>query len=356
MRMTAGAVRRAVVGVAAALLAACVAKGDIEKHVGRIDESVGTSRNQSILLNIVRASRNEPLYFTSLPGVTGSSTTSLSTGLPTINVGVGQSFEGQTFSLSNSVYNDATSRFDVSLLESKGFYDGLLRPISLPIANLIMHQGFSRSLVFSVLVDRIRITSGQAMEEIRNDPANATDFARFERYLYLAVYYGLTVEAYADAEGKPIGNICFDQALAGPEQQPFVRKSPIRCTHGPTDAHKRANSAELSFLIDGKPQTIEIILRSPYQIFQYLGGIIESGDSVTLYGDKPGTTQGPLLVVGGGNYSDCFAKIAYGGGTWCVPNAGSDNTKKIFQILNQLLALNTSPEDIPVTQSVFITR
>jgi hypothetical protein len=355
--MRAGAGRRALILLAAALLGGCVAKGDIENHVGRIDESVGVSRNQSILLNIVRASRDEPLYFTSLPGVTGSSTTSVSTGLPTINVGVGQSFEGQNFSLSNSLYNDATSRFDVSLLESKGFYDGLLRPISLPIANLIMHQGFSRALVFSVLVDHIRVSSGQTVEEIRNDPGDATQFARFERYLYLAVYYGLTVEAFPGADGKPVGNICFDQALAGSQEQPFIRNSPIRCLHGPARGKPtRTNSAELSFLIDGRPQTIEIILRSPYQIFQYLGGMVESGKPVTLYGDRPDTTQGPLMVVGGGNYADCFAKVNYGGGTWCVPNAGSDNTKKIFQILNQLLALNTSPEDIPATQSIFITR
>ncbi len=73
--------------LAAAVLAGCVAQGEIQNHVERINKSVGTSRNEAILLNIVRASRNEPLYFTSLPSVTGQGNMSLSTGLPTITFG-----------------------------------------------------------------------------------------------------------------------------------------------------------------------------------------------------------------------------------------------------------------------------
>lgn len=37
-----------------------------------------------------------------------------------------------------------------------------------------------------------------------------------------------------------------------------------------------------------------------------------------------------------------------------MPLDGADNTKKIFNILNALLALKTSPGDLPVTQTVRI--
>jgi len=48
--------------------------------------------------------------------------------------------------------------------------------------------------------------------------------------------------------------------------------------------------------------------------------------------------------------------VTYDGVTYCVPDVGSDNTKRIFQILNQILAPATSPEDIPPTHSVFIAQ
>ena len=345
--------------LAAAALAGCVARGEIQDHVERINKSVGTSRNEAILLNIVRASRNEPMYFTSLPSVTGQGNMSLSTGLPTITFGPGQTVAQKQFTFTNSLYNSATSTFDVGVLESNGFYDGLLRPINLPEANLILHQGFSRALVFSLLVDKVRITSGGNVEEIRNAPTEPDEFRRFEQYLYLAVYYGLTVEVARGPDGKTEGRLCFDQALAGPEQKAFVRTSPIQCTHGPDTRGWPRTRPELAFIIDGKPQSIEINARSPNQIFQYLGSLVgpaSAGHTVTLYGDQPGTTQGPLVVVTTDPRANCFARVTYEGTTYCVPDVGSDNTKRIFQILNQILALNTSPEDIPPTQSVFITQ
>ncbi len=341
--------------VLAVLLAGCVARGEIQDHVGRINESVGTSRNEAILLNIVRASRDEPLYFTTLPSVSGEGRTQLSTGLPDVTFGGGQG----KYVLSNSVNNQTVSSFDVGVLESKNFYDGLLSPINLAEANLIIHQGYSRALVFSLLVDRIRVTSGNTVEEIRNQPANADEFRRFQEYLYLAVHYGLTVGYQQGANGKQEAQLCFDQALAGPEQKPFVRRSPIQCTTQPANGKKRGRPSDLLFVIDGKPQTIEIISRSPNQIFRYLGSMIDAasaGQPVTLYGDQPGTTQGPLLVITKDPVASCFSRLKYGGEVYCVPNANAENTKRIFQILNQILALNTSPDDIPPTRTLVITQ
>ena len=81
------ALRVAALGVLAASLAGCVAFGDITPHVDEIDQSVGSSLNQAILLNIIRASRNEPLYFTSISQVSGSGNADLKTGLPNIVLG-----------------------------------------------------------------------------------------------------------------------------------------------------------------------------------------------------------------------------------------------------------------------------
>ena len=52
--------------------------------------------------------------------------------------------------------------------------------------------------------------------------------------------------------------------------------------------------------------------------------------------------------------SGCFVDLGYEGERYCVPLEGVDNTKKIFNILNALLAPKTSPGDLPVTQTVRI--
>ena len=340
--------------LAAVLIAGCVARGEIQNHVGRINKSVGVSLNDAILLNIVRASRDEPLYFTSLPTISGQGTATLSTGLPTITIGPGQTASQQQFAVSNSLANETISTFDMGVLSSSAFYTGLLGQISLDEANLIAHQGYSRALLFSVLVDKIRITSGDNVEEIPNDPTKAETFRSFEQYLYLAVHYGLSVETQTGSDGKAISRLCFDLALAGTAEKPYVRRSPIQC-----GSPIRDTGAQLGFVINGQPQTIEIKLRSPNQIFRYLGSMVDAasaGRTVTLQGDLPGTTQGPLLTVTKDPLANCFARVKYGGQVYCVPNTGSENTKRIFQMVNQILALNTSTTDIPPTQNIYIRR
>jgi hypothetical protein len=67
------------------------------------------------------------------------------------------------------------------------------------------------------------------------------------------------------------------------------------------------------------------------------------------------TADAPLFtVIKGGTPGGCFVGLGYEGQTYCVPRDGGDNTKKIFNILNALLALKTASGDLPVTQTVRI--
>ena len=224
------ALRVAVLSLLSASLAGCVAFGDITPHVNEIDQSVGSSLNQAILLNIIRASRNEPLYFTSISQVSGSGNADLKTGLPNIVVGA---TAPSTLTFTNAADNSESTNFQVGVLNSSDFYRGLLTPIDLAEANLLIHQGFSREMVFAVLVEKGRIHTGDTVREIRNDPADPT-FDEFKKDLDLAIAAGMTVETFrqpnpdAPAGGKgsgagsqsstpafvTVGKPCFDQALA----------------------------------------------------------------------------------------------------------------------------------------------
>ncbi len=376
-RVGRGLLRSLTAGAAALSLAGCVAFGNITPHVDQIDQSIGSSLNRAILLNIVRASRDEPLYFTSISQVGGSGNADLKTGLPNISIGPAAASNQLVFT--NAADNSESTNFQLGVLNSHDFYEGLLRPIDLVEANLLIHQGFSREMVFSVLVDKARIHSGGAVREIRNDPAD-DDFQEFQSYLQRALVYGLTIETYrmanpdlaggrarggtagAGAAGggqsaaPPFvnaGKLCFDPALADPANLGFVNGSPAKC--GDASGTARSAMQALTFHIGGKDESFEVILRSPFQIFQYLGGMLADGTAgkVQIGGDHAGLE--PLLVVNAAG-SPCFTDISYAGADYCVPDQGSDRTRQVFSLLNQILALNTSTADLPVTTTIQLTQ
>jgi hypothetical protein len=367
-----------------ATLAGCVAFGDIAPPVTQIEQSVGDSLNQAILLNIVRASRQEPLYFTSISQIGGSGTADLKTGLPNIVVGAAASGAAGQLTFTNALDNTQSTNFQVGVLNSQDFYRGLLTPINLLEANLLMHQGFTRDMVFSLLVDRARLVSGGNVVEIPNDPEDPR-YPKFQQYLQLAIVYGLTIESYeapnpdyaaASASKKTAGNaatgaspstsvpasrsipaakLCFDPVLTDPNHLAFVKSSPAKCNDIEGQAGTTSRRAELTFTIDGVKTSFEVVLRSPFQIFHYLGELLTSDLT-----QKPAIAGGsvglePLMVVSAGNASSsCFTSINYAGASYCIPQRGSDQTRQAFSLINQILALNTSSSDLPVTTTIQI--
>jgi hypothetical protein len=363
-------------------LTGCVAFGDIAPPVTQIDQSVGASLNQAILLNIVRASRNEPLYFTSISQIGGSGTADLKTGLPNIILGADNTSAAGQLTFTNAVDNTQSTNFQVGVLNSQDFYRGLLTPINLLEANLLMHQGFTREMVFSLLVDRARLVANGNVVEIPNDPADPR-YADFLKYLNLAIVYGLTIESYeapnpdysAGGAGRkasggaatggaggapeprtiPVAKLCFDPVLADPSHAAFIKSSPAKCTNLDGEAGPKGRHSELAFTIGGVKTSFQVVLRSPFQIFQFLGEQLNAdlAQRVEIGGDSLG--QEPLMVVRPrGDASDCFTAVNYAGAAYCVPQHGSDRTRQAFSLINQILALNTSPADLPVTTTIQI--
>ena len=120
--------------------------------------------------------------------------------------------------------------------------------------------------------------------------------------------------------------------------------------------------ADLSVNLHGKQMQIDVTTRSICGIFAHLGSMIVGGeaDRVRLHAcpELPAemTQDARQLTVnhGGAGNHGCFVDIG-DGERYCVLLQGAANTKKIFNIPNALLALNTSPGDLPVTQTVRIT-
>jgi len=374
--------------------------GSVSQRVNTINKTIEDARNESVLLNIVRASYSHPLNFVTVSKVGGAGTIDLHSQLPTVTFG--SSSSGIPYLIQNSIDASASGNFDVNILDSKEFFKGLLTPVNVMEIDLLIRQGFPRELLFYTLVEAIRVTHGKTTYEYRNDPfddhwtgAGGDDYCRelaeqprryqsnldppyiaavwtgrhkrdcnfqkFKYFVQLALRYGLTsdVSSQGGTAKKPetFARFCFDPAIAN-QRATQNRLFPSAICGVPV----RAGGRKLEFMFPGNVKLgFEVKTRSAFGLYRYLGYLLRSGamETVTIKGSD-GAVQGfygeqRLLTIERNTDLNCFAAVTYAGTRFCVPLNNSDYTKLIFSLLTQLSALNTTPSDLPVTPTVRIT-
>gem|GEM_PF-1573372 len=385
---------------AALTLSGCIAVGDIGQRAITVNQEVGTSQNQFVLLNLVRAAREEPVYFVAFNQLGASGTMDFKAGVPQVFAGPHlpaadkiATFVGGT----NYLDNTTNTNFQMSLLGSKDFYSGLMAPLGLRDVDLLLNQGYSRELIFYLVIAKAKITivskdgvpSAFPPQVIYNDPSDAKSFQLFQYYIKEAMEHGLTTETYQapdasadssdtpDPSAKPKkptlttqADLCYDKALALPGDLADIApgsfcgdKPSIRPAATGTEAPLYVTLHDKSFALHDQKLQIDVTTRSIYEIYYYLGGIIRAGQPMDLQAfDLPAEKidAAPLIDVVTGHAmlldSGCFSAVRYEDETYCVPREGAQNTKHIFGILNALIALKQSTGDIPVTQTVRIEQ
>ncbi|HEX4097764.1 MAG TPA: hypothetical protein VHX64_13630 [Caulobacteraceae bacterium] len=175
----------------------------------------------------------------------------------------------------------------------------------------------------------------------------------------------------ADALKKTPGGgaqLCYDWSLAAEAAHKDLHPESL-CGYAPiSDATSPAPPSKLTVQLYGRSLQIDVKTRSVYGMLNYLGGLIADGKqgegikgAVHLheYKDLTAETTGDAVLLnvvqGAHPAGGCFTSVTYEGQHYCVPNGPDSNTtKRIFNILNALLALKTSTGDLPVTQTVRI--
>jgi len=394
------AVGRLLAAGGALALSGCIAVGNIDRRAITVDQEVGSSQNQFVLLNLVRAAREEPVYFIAFNQLGASGTTDFKAGAPQFYAGphLPAADEIATFT-GGSTYldNQTNTNFQMSLLGSKDFYSGLMAPLGLRDVDLLLNQGYSRELIFYLVIAKAKITivqkdgtpSAFPPQVIYNDPSDPQGFQSFQYYIKEAMEHGLTTETYqapdasadasdsTDSSAKPKkpslttqADLCYDKALALPADIPDIAKGSfcgdkpsVRPAETGAETPLYVTLHDQSFPLHDQKLQIDVTTRSIYEIYYYLGRIIRSGQPMELQAfDLPAEhiPAAPLIdvvtdhsaPVDGG----CFSAVRYENQTYCVPREGAENTKHIFGILNALIALKQSTADIPVTQTVRIQQ
>ncbi len=384
-----------------------ILEGSLSPRTYSVNEGADAVLNNTILLNILRASSSEPLNFVAIAKYTGSGQLGLNVQAGQFTYAAASTHPASQFG-PNNLSGQANNSFDLNVLETKDFYTGLLRGMDASQTGVWFSQGLSHELVFYVLVASIRTTAEDgSVYEYRNDPADddwhysagsdaernspacipqsrpgtrATQFdqigawyglhendCRFEKFRYLvdlAVKYGLRTETIAipnpkwtkdsTSEPKTISKsvTCYDPArfreFAHRKSIPGVKV----CGNG-----KGVEAPHFSIRGPGNLKGVELVMRSPFAIFQYLGRILatDSQRRVVL-NQREGETNNPeILTVSTGFGPGCFAEAWYHGASYCVPMEGSEYTKQIFTLLRAVLATNISALDLNATPTIRVT-
>src|SRR5215471_10332767 len=224
-------------GLLAAAVSGCALVDPVDPRYDTVNRSLAKGRNESILLNILRASHEWPLSFTTVPQVNPGMTNATTIGLPNFLLGpsyrpplVGALgsiapsnppyslpssspmrdviFGNNTLSNATSV----TSSFNVSSLETGLFYNGLLSPVSLHDLNYFIRQGYPRELLFWLFADTLELTIGGTTVGFQYNPPDDYGCPRrepkrrcFREFVEIATITGLSVEAKTVRPGSDGG-------------------------------------------------------------------------------------------------------------------------------------------------------
>jgi hypothetical protein len=395
--------------------AGCAYNDRVDNRVSTYDIAAERARDEMILTNIVRASRAEPLAFVQLGQVTGSATAGGQLGLPSLVLGppaasaatqvlqqqaVFGANAAETGFASNSVNMSGSTNFNVTPTETKEFYEGLLEPVDPETLHAFVGQGIARELLFYLFTEKLIEKRAGAVHQFLNDPLDQDYTKEFQEYVNLAIQSGISAEedprdvdriqkekrenlakkfdvtvdvstatqngGQSAEEQKPKWRLCFDLTLSSGIYAKRNGRAPMCGSHDePVDPQGRSLDRQTVTFPSPKGGTVvlQVQPRSTFAIFQFLGRLVaesrRGNPPIALQSIEATDSGGPfedqdLFVLTSGSPNGCFLELNYDGQNYCVPNQGSGaiNTKRILGLLAQLLALNTSVNEIPTTPQV----
>jgi len=213
----------------ACALGACALVDPVDSRYDTVSRSLAKARNEGIFLNLVRASHDYPLSFTTIANVTPTMTNTSSLALPSFlfgphiipvpgsaaTIAAPQFTPGRDVIFGNTTASNSTAvstNFNVATQETGSFYDGFLKPIDLQILDYFIRQDYSRELLFWLFADSIELKLGNHILGMRYDPPNDYGCDRKDPrhlclgdYLVIATAAGLTVEEVTAQTGGGSG-------------------------------------------------------------------------------------------------------------------------------------------------------
>jgi hypothetical protein len=341
------------------MLAGCapIPKGQIAGGATDYNLAVEKAQNEMLLLNIIRASKRHPMYFTVLNDVKASMVYTVQAGMyvPLGKFGSNTAGSG-LYTIAPGAAYTSNPLFDVALLNSKEFVRGMLEPVQPQTFDHFWQQGWSKEMLLYLFVHRMEV--GGRMYS--NNPFRG-DFGDFEKEVRHIVdnECELTVsELPADVVGPEI-----KAEVAAADLQKLVELhkaglmlAPATTTNGKVDTYQLKSIRQGEYAIEcrargsaspseryvivpdtqARPSTDRkegnrILLRSPESILYYLGELVRVEKAADrkiakppiLRGGRDGSCETRLFVARESRAGDehPFAAVDYEGATYVIPRA-----------------------------------
>jgi hypothetical protein len=425
-------------GLLAGLLSACAIVDPVDRRYDTIGRSLAKARDEAIFLNLIRASHDYPLAFTTISNVTPTMTNTSSFALPSFSEGPPNcllsgatracsfptGIPGASVGFGNTTASNSTAigtNFNVATEETGGFYDGFLKPIDLQTLDYFIRQDYPRELLFWLFADSFQL-SGPGIPDLGYEyqppvtygcPERDKREMCFREWVWVAVLSGLTVEEKTIEKGdsgggsggsgnsggsrssaKPetivVARFCFSDILKHQAEVQMGRTKAAELagkylnysfSTNPkcgtwSDAQAQADTAKPqgdTFNFSVGPLKFRVVPRSAYGVFEFLGTLIRMEtqgleQSPNAYLPPPPigqpdetapprllTTDNHLLLDVTMNGGDCFSHTYFYDGDYCVPQSAT-NTKRIFSLLAQLIAIETQASDLSITPIVRVIQ
>ncbi|MCX5848578.1 MAG: hypothetical protein NTW65_03935 [Deltaproteobacteria bacterium] len=359
---------------------------------------VEKAQNEMLLLNIVRASKRHPMHFTALTQVRGSLEYNFQTGGISIPFGkIGDGLNG-SYSVAPSISYSTKPSFDLAVLDNEKFMRGIMNPVSVDMFYYYWQQGWPKEMLMLLFVEKIE-PSDKSSEAFDNNPLDKDKIKNFQNEVREIIkcyqleldetpeLFGpsLSAETAKDMklliEAQKNGLIIDRDKVNGYQFKKEKKNYSFKCKDAnKTDCKDRGSSpkdsasSEIGFKSSGSSPKDSasskkvIHLRSPEGILYYLGEIVRAQTEPKL---KPITIdenndckENNLFVIDksstyyvGKSYS---IAIDYEGIKYGIPqnsvadsnNKCPDRSMQALSLISQLIGLNKSVEQMPVTRTV----
>lgn len=400
--------RGAICSAAALLLASCATTTDFSSWAVSYNTSVESATNRMTLLNIMRASEDMPLMFTGMMVVRGQGTAAAGAQVGYTHTkssgsqGVAVDLANKTWAPGASLQVTSGFNFDVVVLDSAEFYQGLLNPIGIDALHALSKRGVPTELILYLMVDRITLTVNNVSETFVNEPADP-NYERFRKALTVLLGYGLTTEQ--DTVSTPMSPLLtaddvkknmqplFQAAQAGitpvpvpggfmlmkktttsrlcfmgvgpnvPDlpQSSLCSGSPKKRPAGATPAAPSAQGEQQTLTLPEAQMTVQT--RSTRDIYGYLGRLARRQTDARLEGVTLDLAGAPvyqsaargrsLFRVNKNNpQGDDLVAVEYRGATYSLPNEGY--TATVLAVLQQFFNLSKSINAVPNVGTVVV--
>jgi hypothetical protein len=376
---------------------AAIPKGQIAGGSTDYNLAVEKAQNEMLLLNIVRASKRHPMYFTVLNDVKASMVYTLSTGPAYIPLGKFGSNPGSTslYSIAPNATYTTNPLFDVALLNSKDFVRGMLESVKPDTFDYYWQQGWPKEMLLYLFIHRIQ----KGRHTYKNNPFDET-FGDFQKEIERIADNECDLVVTEVPPGLIGPEITAELAAADLQKLIELHKAGLTLTPAQKTREKIATyqlkslkqgeyaiecrtgrdgnvSARYKVLPDSPVQNVadrtaeaNIYLRSPETILYYLGQILRAEKIADDKIAKPPKLKGgkdrpcePWLFVAreaGAEDTNPFVAVDYEGTKYVIPRTDSEklcpeDLSTYVLSLVSLLTAKQSASDLPAPTGVVTT-